>query len=105
MTSDKYALNYKTVNDRYFDETFSKQGDVLVPREDYVFTNDEINDFYLLTLGMKNSLGYAASSLVDKGYAGLSSNFYDFLSVLFDIAADSSYYDAKYNVFGSKLSN
>lgn len=105
ITSNRYATNYKTVNARYFDETFKRSGDVLIPEENNVFTNDEINTFYLSSLVIKNDLEYAISNTVFKGASGLSSNFYDFLSVLFDIAADPSYYDSEYNVFGSKLSN
>lgn len=35
----------------------------------------------------------------------LSSNFYEFLSVLFDVAADPSFYDEEFKIFGTKLSN
>ena len=105
VTSNRYATNYKTVNARYFDETFKRSGDILIPEENNVFTNDEINTFYLSSLVIKNDLEYAISNTMFKGASGLSSNFYDFLSVLFDIAADPSYYDSEYNVFGSKLSN
>lgn len=106
VTSNKYALNYRSVNDRYFDEVFSRDADgKLVPKETGIFTNDEISEFYLSTLCMKNALQYPVSSNEMLGSSGLSSNFYDFLSVMFDIAANPSYYDMEHNVFGSKLSD
>ncbi len=81
-----------------------------------MFTNDEINTFYLSTLNMKNTLESPLSAdasgakVFSNGVnahsaEGLSSNFYLFLSVLFDIAANKSYYDTQYGVFGTMLSN
>ena len=101
-TSNKYAYSYRYVNDRYFDEVFSRDSNgILHPSEVGIFTNDELNEFYLSTLGMKNMLEYPLSSTEVLGSSGLSSNFYDFLSVLFDIAANPSYYDVEHDVFGS----
>ena len=105
-TSNSYAYNYNRVNSRYFDDVFQRDANgKLVPREEGIFTNDEINEFYLSTLGMKNTMQYLVSSNQQYGSAGLSSNFYDFLSVLFDVAANPSYYDIQNDVFGSKLSS
>ncbi len=91
-TSNRYAMNYKLVNPRYFDETFKLHSGRLVPEENNTFTNDEINDFYLSSLGLKNNL-FTTSAYASQGEYGLSSSFYDFLSVMFDIAANPSYYD------------
>ena len=105
-TSNKYAYGHKYVNDRYFDEVFSRDSNgILHPNESGIFTNDELNEFYLSTLGMKNTLEYLLPSSDMLKSTSLSSNFYDFLSVLFDIAANPSYYDSDYDVFGSQLSN
>lgn len=45
------------------------------------------------------------SSKSNQYQTNLSSDFYEFLSVLFDIAADSSFYDKEFGIFGTKLSN
>lgn len=104
-TSKDYALNYRLVNDRYFDETFTRQNDKLVPTENGIFTNSEINEFYLSTLNLKNDLAQPSALFNMADGAGLSSSFYEFLSVMFDVAADTSYYDDIHNVFGTRLSN
>lgn len=104
-TSNSYALNNAIVNPRYFDQTFTKQNDILIPSETGIFTNDEINEFYLSTLNMKIDLEQTSKLFEMKDGHGLSSAFYEFLSVMFDIAADPSYYDAEHNIFGTRISN
>ena len=90
VTSGKYAYESDKVNPRYFDNVFNRQQDGrLVPKDGIAFTNDEINTFYLSSLGLKNNLHGIDSNKTSR----LSSDFYDFLSVVFDIAADTSYYD------------
>ena len=75
---------------------------MLVPAENNIFTNEQINSFYLDNFGLKNTLD-PALDLSNATNAGLlSSNFYEFLSVLFDIAANNSYYN-KEGQFGAKL--
>lgn len=61
-----------------------------------------MNEFYLNTLGIANTLNPIISGA---NPSLLSSNFYEFLSVLFDIAADKSYYSEADGTFNAKLSN
>lgn len=110
LSSDtsKYAYNSRKINKRYFDETFKRDNDgKLYPYQaPAYFTNEEINEFYLSALALKNTLEPAISSQTYlQKQALLSSNFYEFLSVLFDIAADPSFYDEEFHIFGTKLSN
>ena len=53
------------------------------------------------TLGLKNTL---YQDIDNKHGQELSSNFYEFLSVMFDVAANNSYYNSAGH-FGAKLSN
>lgn len=102
--TSQYAYNRRKVNPRYFDEVFSPDGEdgALVPKDGTgVFDNDDINTFYLSALGLKNTLLPAKSTL--SSASQLSSRFYAFLSVLFDTAANNSYYDDKYKKFGTSL--
>ena len=68
-------------------------------------TDDEISEFYLNTLRLKNDL---APQLSDHTDDNLQSHFYDFLSVLFDVGANKSYiFDDLYGneKFGTELIN
>lgn len=67
-----------------------------------MFTNEELNHFYLDNLNLANTLYPAHSS--SRLVSDLSSNLYEFLSVLFDIGANTSYYNEQ-SKFGMKLPN
>ena len=97
-----YAHNKKLANGRYFDETFQRENGVLVPSENNIFTNEDLNQFYLHDLGFANTLHPILSG---DNASMLSSNLYEFLSVLFDVAADRSYYSLADGSFHAKLSN
>ena len=73
-----------------------------MPEANNIFTNEQLNNFYLNNLNLANSLVPALSS--NAAVNNLSSNFYEFLSVLFDVAADTAYYNRE-NQFGMKLPN
>lgn len=88
------------MNDRYFDQTFSNVDGTLVPKADNTFTNEQINKFYLDDLGLKNTLEDVKKSRQD-----LSSRFYDFLSAVFNVAANPSYYNKTTNEFGAVLTS
>lgn len=62
--TSKYAYNAKKINKRFFDETFKRDNDgKLYPYQSPAyFTNEEINEFYLSTLVLKNTLEPAISS-------------------------------------------
>ena len=100
-STTKYSANQSTINERFFDKVFSRVNGQLVPIENNVFTNEELNNFYLNELNLANTLYPALSGSLA---TNLSSNLYEFLSVMFDIAANNSYYD-KNGKFGTKLSN
>ena len=98
-STSKYATNSKLVNERYFDKTFTRTNGHLVPTDSNIFTNVEINNFYLNELNLANTLYPALSG---ESALNLSSNLYEFLSALFDVAANTAYYNDKYK-FGIKL--
>ena len=100
-STSKYATNSKLVNERYFDKTFTRTNGHLVPTDSNIFTNAEINNFYLNELNLANTLYPALSG---ESALNLSSNLYEFLSALFDVAANTAYYNDKYK-FGIKLQN
>ena len=104
----KYSKN-KNVNARFFDDYFRfNKGTGHVERTSnpgLEFTDDEISEFYLNTLRLKNDL---APQLSDHTDDNLQSQFYDFLSVLFDVGANKSYiFDDLYGneKFGTELIN
>ena len=101
-TTTRYSVNSALANDKFFDQTFERQRDKLIPSENNIFTNEQLNKFYLNDLNLANTLVPALSSpgLV----ADLSSNLYEFLSVIFDVAASTAYYN-KDQKFGMKLPN
>lgn len=92
------------MNSRYFDKTFYRENGKLVPYDEGVFTLEQINDFYLNDLDLAKTLDSCDGSSTQDAKSALSSNFYEFLSVLFDVAANTAYYD-KDGHFGMKLSN
>lgn len=98
----QYSANPHLANPRYFDSTFTRQSNLLVPVENNVFTNEQINNFYLDDLKLKTTLDPVIQSPNASKGSLLSSNFYEFLSVLFDIAANNSYYGSDGH-FGAKL--
>ena len=98
-STSKYASNSGLVNDRYFDKTFTRVNGHLVPAGGNIFTNEELNNFYLNEMNLANTLYPALSG---DSAMNLSSNLYEFLSALFDVAANTAYYNDKYK-FGIKL--
>ena len=101
-STTKYAVNANLANDRFFDKTFKRVNGKLVPGENNIFTNEQLNYFYLNDLDLANTLVPALSSSVL--VSNLSSNFYEFLSALFDVAANTAYYNDDWK-FGIKLTN
>jgi len=67
---------------------------LLIPTANNIFTNEDLNDFYLNNLGLANTLYPVHDSPAQANK--LSSNLYEFLSVLFDIGANTSYYNAEH---------
>ena len=67
---------------------------MLIPAANNIFTNEDLNDFYLNNLGLANTL-YPIHDSPARA-TKLSSNLYEFLSVLFDIGANTSYYNAEH---------
>lgn len=86
------AANSRFVNDRYWENIFTQDSNgIFSSRNGIDIPQDQIHNFYLSTLNLKNQI------------SGADSNVYAFLSTIFDLGASTSYI-AKDGEFVTKLS-